>query len=1007
MFNTLHYGIYHHRILYLGLSLSLIPAIAIGAQRQHPDKMIQNNRFGTVELMMGNFSSSSSSNLEQSAHDFIAGHSKQFKLQNPFEELIVKQTSVDNLGFTHVRFEQTYKNIPVFGCQKIVHFNEDRDIYLVAGQTIPTPNVSIDPKLSENSAEQIAINSIMDEPGSDNVHSSIKKTIYPSDGIGKLAWLVDVLGRGTIALHWRVFVDAHDGEILNLYNAVCTDGPLTGTGQDLFGNTRSFNTYQTGSAIEMIDATRPEFVPPVDNLEGVIVTFWDFRNGGGVVTDPNGDNVFDDDPGYPGAVTGHYWAEQCYEYFRDNFGWIGWDNAGGSISCNVHDASRPNNAYMTIPAPESGHYPMMGFGDGDGITYGPFLDPDIIGHEFTHGVTYYAAGLIYQFESGALHETMSDFFGNMIDGTNWVIADKTVIAEPGWLRNMEDPHHGYPPNRFPFGTQPAHMSEFVVVDRQTDNGGVHSNSGIPNRVGFLVGSSIGRSKAEQIWFRCLETYLTPWSSFNFWAEMLTISTVDLYGSPGPELDAVSAGLDSVGFSKLFPFPLEITDMTIPNGSLWDTTITLTSRSITPFSVTSVNSANDVFAISGLTGSEVVLGQNVSFTVGFDATSGFGDCDLGFLGDTIIIATTSVEEPLISIPIDVRLGITHTLTGVDTISASCLIMGLNKHPGFESIGLPHIRIGWFQSAIIPGVGSPIFGVVYDTDTIIYQGYGSPYVPRTYPEANLIATDDWSIQVAPNGFSLYDLPFMSFDGQITGKVRYQVDPSSDSECEYITAEYWLTNNCSDPKTIISGFHYGDAELYKNATVIPEKNMILSMGIDTFPFPPYFIDTNLFAVALLNMPARNLRQIQEYRPSTMGTYDPGTVYRQMDKTDNYDALPAYDMRELITFDKNTLAYGQTVYFRTAIINTWHGEQTVYDILDNIEPPVCCIGTMGNVDCEGIIDIGDVTTMIRNLFITLNDPCCEAAADIDQSGIIDIGDLTMLIQSLFITLDPVPECP
>lgn len=70
--------------------------------------------------------------------------------------------------------------------------------------------------------------------------------------------------------------------------------------------------------------------------------------------------------------------------------------------------------------------------------------------------------------------------------------------------------------------------------------------------------------------------------------------------------------------------------------------------------------------------------------------------------------------------------------------------------------------------------------------------------------------------------------------------------------------------------------------------------------------------------------------------------------------------------------------------------------------EPP-----TVGNINCAGIIDIGDVTVMIQNLFITLANPCCLEEADIDMSGVVDIGDLTSLIASLFITLLPLPACP
>lgn len=73
------------------------------------------------------------------------------------------------------------------------------------------------------------------------------------------------------------------------------------------------------------------------------------------------------------------------------------------------------------------------------------------------------------------------------------------------------------------------------------------------------------------------------------------------------------------------------------------------------------------------------------------------------------------------------------------------------------------------------------------------------------------------------------------------------------------------------------------------------------------------------------------------------------------------------------------------------------------------CCMGTRGNVDCslDGIIDVGDITELIKSLFITLEPFCCLAEADVDLSGLVDIGDLTLVISSLFITLQPLNSCP
>jgi DNA-binding beta-propeller fold protein YncE len=73
------------------------------------------------------------------------------------------------------------------------------------------------------------------------------------------------------------------------------------------------------------------------------------------------------------------------------------------------------------------------------------------------------------------------------------------------------------------------------------------------------------------------------------------------------------------------------------------------------------------------------------------------------------------------------------------------------------------------------------------------------------------------------------------------------------------------------------------------------------------------------------------------------------------------------------------------------------------------CCTPpTAGNVDCEGIIDIGDVTELIALLFIRVGDPfCCEDEADLDYNDDIDIGDLTVLTNRLFITVTDPPPCP
>ncbi len=81
---------------------------------------------------------------------------------------------------------------------------------------------------------------------------------------------------------------------------------------------------------------------------------------------------------------------------------------------------------------------------------------------------------------------------------------------------------------------------------------------------------------------------------------------------------------------------------------------------------------------------------------------------------------------------------------------------------------------------------------------------------------------------------------------------------------------------------------------------------------------------------------------------------------------------------------------------------------IPDECESGCCCIGDVGNADCDATqtVDIGDLTTLINNLFITFTPLCCPQEANIDGVGGVDVGDLTALINTLFITFAPLSAC-
>jgi hypothetical protein len=140
----------------------------------------------------------------------------------------------------------------------------------------------------------------------------------------------------------------------------------------------------------------------------------------------------------------------------------------------------------------------------------------------------------------------------LIDRANWTIGEQVVKSPPypvPYLRSLEDPNAGGSYDaRDPLSSvgQPATMQEYANLpnSRRSDNGGVHVNSGIPNRAAFLVAKALGREKMEQIYYRALTNYVTPEADFKAAADATARAAADLYGQA--EVSAVNAAFAQVG-----------------------------------------------------------------------------------------------------------------------------------------------------------------------------------------------------------------------------------------------------------------------------------------------------------------------------------------------------------------------------------------------------------------------------------------------------------------------------
>jgi len=476
---------------------------------------------------------------------FLTENKELFGLQNPFNELNLLSTTTDELGQTHLKFQQKYENVVLLKGQLIVHISDDGKVIGVNGKYYPTLTFNTKPNIS-----------------SDQAIVSAKKKLENYDFVGENTELV-LMERGinfylafAVKLPSKfmpnmvVYVDAESGQVIYKDDGIRYDGPQVGTGVDLKNQTKQINTYLYGGAYYMVNTALPMYVAPFDSLKGV-VSVYDAKNdtsGNGynsasLVSDPNNNNNFNDNVSLKAAVSAHLFVKDAYNFYKSHYNRNSYDNAGHSMINVVHYKDKYNNAFWNGAT--------MTYGDGDNVEFSNLAGAyDVIVHELTHAVTERTANLIYENQQGALNESISDCFAALADSSNWLIGEEVYTPNTAndALRNMLQPHNNATTGSNSW--QPEHMNEFVTLPNtpEGDNGGVHINSGIPNRAFALTAEAITRWKAGQIWYRALTTYLTNNSNFNDARVACINAAKDLYGNNSTEMNAVTTSFETVGIT---------------------------------------------------------------------------------------------------------------------------------------------------------------------------------------------------------------------------------------------------------------------------------------------------------------------------------------------------------------------------------------------------------------------------------------------------------------------------
>ncbi|MDG2396030.1 MAG: M4 family metallopeptidase [Flavobacteriaceae bacterium] len=493
---------------------------------------------------------------KQRVNEYLEEIKDILKIKDPELEFKILDENKDRIGFKHIKYKQTYNDVLVYAKEIIVHLDKKGSVKSLTGSFIPTPEeINTNPILSSKKIIK-KLSKIFGKKLEDlkKINDSIEPEliIYPKDNQNFLSWHLTIYSSELD--RWELIIDDKSGEIIDKINTTCyaldhlkkkesskinkeigspneigEDLNSTGTGTDLNGIDRDLNTLLSGSAYVLVDTSKPSYDKTTSS--GALITY---KNNS---TTGNNDLVQDSDNNWtdPSLVSAHYNVSVVYDYFYETFGRNSFDGKGGTVRSitNVKkDGDEMDNAYYNGYA--------LYYGNGKFGT-NPWAGAlDAVGHEFSHGVVEWSAGLRYQDESGALNESFADIFGVMVDRDDWTLFEDIVKINyypNGFMRSMKEPEKG---------NQPAHYDDAIYLGTNIDYGGVHYNSGIPNKAFYLIASDIGKDKAEQIYYRALTTYLTRSSDFIALRVALEESAGDLYGASSSELASVKQALESVG-----------------------------------------------------------------------------------------------------------------------------------------------------------------------------------------------------------------------------------------------------------------------------------------------------------------------------------------------------------------------------------------------------------------------------------------------------------------------------
>jgi Zn-dependent metalloprotease len=466
------------------LVASLVAAIPASAAKPRSLRVVKARGTDAPALVSGISARPESGPAPTVATDHLNENTARYGIADPQQELSPLEVVAHEGGRT-VRFQQRHRGVPVFGAHYLVHLDDTDDgkrVTTVNGDFFTELEVAVEPRVSPADARTLALASIRPlRGGSAEDHGLVVLPV--SDGV--LAYHLTVQGEGLGApLREQVFVDAVRGHVVLSYNDIKTAGPVEGTGdsvKDPDGEPLPLRVFERENGTYQLRTPAPAAIVTHDagNLNGNTFD----PDDASIVGSP--ESHFSGEDTDSGAVDAHWGAQEVFDFY-ETLGRNSLDGQGMPIVSvvNASDRGAPlynafwNGEHVTFgnprPGPADGLYPLS-------------AAPDIVAHEFNHGVNEFSADFVYLNQSGALDEAYADYFGNAVE----VTAEGMQMTDPEASQIGEDvcKEDGATPRQWtcPFlrdlneedpGGNPRGTDDYLYYLYDFDNGGVHDNATI-------------------------------------------------------------------------------------------------------------------------------------------------------------------------------------------------------------------------------------------------------------------------------------------------------------------------------------------------------------------------------------------------------------------------------------------------------------------------------------------------------------------------------------------------